>query len=165
MLFLSFVFLFFHVSVFFFFFNDTATTEIYTLSLHDALPITVWREHTRRLPSRTSTLTGKAPSSLPTSPPVSASESTTTTRPAPTKALATRSGSVEPPAPPSARATGRLRLEVVGSTARIGGRAGQLPPVFRPTWSWPAVDAETSRSSSSMLASVSTDGVGPRSTR
>jgi len=23
----------------FFFFNDTATTEIYTLSLHDALPI------------------------------------------------------------------------------------------------------------------------------
>src|SRR5438067_13868266 len=26
-------------SVFFFFFNDTAITEIYTLSLHDALPI------------------------------------------------------------------------------------------------------------------------------
>src|SRR3712207_8787759 len=26
-------------SVWFFFFNDTATTEIYTLSLHDALPI------------------------------------------------------------------------------------------------------------------------------
>src|SRR5438093_3141680 len=36
-------FCFFSVSsfplVFFFFFNDTATTEIYTLSLHDALPI------------------------------------------------------------------------------------------------------------------------------
>src|SRR5260221_8966185 len=30
------------VSFFFFFFNDTATTEIYTLSLHDALPI-CWR--------------------------------------------------------------------------------------------------------------------------
>src|SRR5689334_25123513 len=30
----------FSVSLFlFFFFNDTATTEIYTLSLHDALPI------------------------------------------------------------------------------------------------------------------------------
>src|SRR5258708_15851683 len=29
-----------HCSVFFFF-NDTATTEIYTLSLHDALPISV----------------------------------------------------------------------------------------------------------------------------
>src|SRR2546429_9585175 len=28
----------------FFFFNDTATTEIYTLSLHDALPIS-WAEH------------------------------------------------------------------------------------------------------------------------
>src|SRR2546430_16347325 len=27
------------VSMCFFFFNDTATTEIYTLSLHDALPI------------------------------------------------------------------------------------------------------------------------------
>src|SRR3712207_8023114 len=26
-------------SIFLFFFNDTATTEIYTLSLHDALPI------------------------------------------------------------------------------------------------------------------------------
>src|SRR6267143_7209431 len=32
--FMLFVFL-----LFFFFFNDTATTEIYTLSLHDALPI------------------------------------------------------------------------------------------------------------------------------
>src|SRR5258708_24802672 len=30
----------------FFFFNDTATTEIYTLSLHDALPI--FREEIRR---------------------------------------------------------------------------------------------------------------------
>src|SRR3989441_8993512 len=28
-----------HQLSFFFFFNDTATTEIYTLSLHDALPI------------------------------------------------------------------------------------------------------------------------------
>src|SRR2546427_5412049 len=31
----------------FFFFNDTATTEIYTLSLHDALPIL--RRHASRL--------------------------------------------------------------------------------------------------------------------
>src|SRR2546421_2657261 len=30
---------------FFFFFNDTATTEIYTLSLHDALPIYRHQEH------------------------------------------------------------------------------------------------------------------------
>src|SRR3712207_9233519 len=28
----------------FFFFNDTATTEIYTLSLHDALPISAGRD-------------------------------------------------------------------------------------------------------------------------
>src|SRR6266536_6472198 len=39
---------------FFFFFNDTATTEIYTLSLHDALPI--WTRWTpcwpRAAPSR-----------------------------------------------------------------------------------------------------------------
>src|SRR5256885_11755583 len=34
---------------FFFFFNDTATTEIYTLSLHDALPISEWRENTNRI--------------------------------------------------------------------------------------------------------------------
>src|SRR2546422_9753864 len=30
---------------YFFFFNDTATTEIYTLSLHDALPISRWATH------------------------------------------------------------------------------------------------------------------------
>ena len=28
-----------------FFFNDTATTEIYTLSLHDALPILAFNDH------------------------------------------------------------------------------------------------------------------------
>src|SRR5215469_17161247 len=40
--FLLFFLFFFFLSFFlfvFFFFNDTATTEIYTLSLHDALPI------------------------------------------------------------------------------------------------------------------------------
>src|SRR3954465_16094536 len=54
--------------VFLFFFNDTATTEIYTLSLHDALPISrrggrASRRHARaidrgcppRLPDRKST--------------------------------------------------------------------------------------------------------------
>src|SRR2546429_6092862 len=35
------------MSVYFFFFNDTATTEIYTLSLHDALPI-LPREFSKR---------------------------------------------------------------------------------------------------------------------
>src|SRR5690242_21894592 len=33
---------------FFFFFNDPATTEIYTLSLHDALPIYSWQWAQRR---------------------------------------------------------------------------------------------------------------------
>src|SRR5947199_7081465 len=41
------IFLSDHLYIFFpylyFFFNDTATTEIYTLSLHDALPICSWR--------------------------------------------------------------------------------------------------------------------------
>src|SRR2546422_8478862 len=36
---------------FFFFFNDTATTEIYTLSLHDALPISRGETPRRRLVS------------------------------------------------------------------------------------------------------------------
>src|SRR2546429_5264199 len=35
--------LFHAVHLLFFFFNDTATTEIYTLSLHDALPISLAR--------------------------------------------------------------------------------------------------------------------------
>src|SRR2546422_10919509 len=41
----SFTFIIFRPSLssLFFFFNDTATTEIYTLSLHDALPIFVRR--------------------------------------------------------------------------------------------------------------------------
>src|SRR3712207_9240204 len=36
-----------------FFFNDTATTEIYTLSLHDALPIwKLWKTGGEKRPSR-----------------------------------------------------------------------------------------------------------------
>src|SRR5467141_5249030 len=37
------------ICIFFFFFNDTATTEIYTLSLHDALPISTYGEIAARL--------------------------------------------------------------------------------------------------------------------
>src|SRR2546429_2525744 len=51
---------------FFFFFNDTATTEIYTLSLHDALPISVgpipvrtWCPlHVRRVPAQGASASG-----------------------------------------------------------------------------------------------------------
>src|SRR3989475_9614500 len=38
-----------HTFLFFFFFNDTATTEIYTLSLHDALPISARAARRRRV--------------------------------------------------------------------------------------------------------------------
>src|SRR6185312_17565397 len=48
--------IFFPLSLFFFFlfffFNDTATTEIYTLSLHDALPISSCRRCSGRWPTR-----------------------------------------------------------------------------------------------------------------
>src|SRR2546422_2288266 len=37
-----------HTCCVFFFFNDTATTEIYTLSLHDALPISPRGRHRNR---------------------------------------------------------------------------------------------------------------------
>src|SRR5882757_6632836 len=55
----------------FFFFNDTATTEIYTLSLHDALPIyhlyyrdvsdgqVVWSQYPTALTGTSVTLLGK----------------------------------------------------------------------------------------------------------
>src|SRR5256885_9839174 len=60
------------LSVFFFFFNDTATTEIYTLSLHDALPISARtargprREPRRaRAPARAAARTGDVLGALP----------------------------------------------------------------------------------------------------
>src|SRR3712207_8885297 len=46
-----------------FFFNDTATTEIYTLSLHDALPIL--RGITRRPSSRVRSSVGSPPPDTP----------------------------------------------------------------------------------------------------
>src|SRR2546426_3675493 len=53
----SLLFLFFlaerFTNSFFFFFNDTATTEIYTLSLHDALPISTRPERPLRTRSTT----------------------------------------------------------------------------------------------------------------
>src|SRR5690349_22205046 len=52
--------------MYFFFFNDTATTEIYTLSLHDALPISArrsaatWRRTGRDIASWNTTPSGGA---------------------------------------------------------------------------------------------------------
>src|SRR5256885_10038280 len=50
----------------FFFFNDTATTEIYTLSLHDALPICsaarpIPSSRASAAPARSAALTSPAP--------------------------------------------------------------------------------------------------------
>src|SRR2546422_4116227 len=53
----------------FFFFNDTATTEIYTLSLHDALPI--W---TTCRPTSGTARSASSPESPPTSSVTSRSE-------------------------------------------------------------------------------------------
>src|SRR2546425_12785727 len=44
-----------------FFFNDTATTEIYTLSLHDALPIFLTNREVSRRESRAPTRFGQRP--------------------------------------------------------------------------------------------------------
>src|SRR2546427_912012 len=46
------------LALLFFFFNDTATTEIYTLSLHDALPI--YAENAEFLPQGAPRVTGRA---------------------------------------------------------------------------------------------------------
>src|SRR3712207_9231630 len=54
--------LFPHTSLFFFF-NDTATTEIYTLSLHDALPICCSSGWAGRRASRLTARTTKGPAS------------------------------------------------------------------------------------------------------
>src|SRR3989454_12593554 len=51
----------------FFFFNDTATTEIYTLSLHDALPIYP-RPARRRLAARSHPLRRRATDRIPLGP-------------------------------------------------------------------------------------------------
>src|SRR2546422_3748852 len=46
---------------FFFFFNDTATTEIYTLSLHDALPILKIQDSARAPSAARSIRSGASP--------------------------------------------------------------------------------------------------------
>src|SRR3712207_6934912 len=63
------------IHYFFFFFNDTATTEIYTLSLHDALPISSTRSSPRAC---TSPPTRRCSRRAPSTP----SSTTAWTRPA-----------------------------------------------------------------------------------
>src|SRR3712207_9561234 len=59
----------------FVFFNDTSTTEIYTLSLHDALPIWTWTRRARPTSPSSARTPRRSSSSAP-----SARSSTTTPR-------------------------------------------------------------------------------------
>src|SRR3712207_8932170 len=56
----------------FFFFNDTATTEIYTLSLHDALPISFknpeLQEYIKSQQGKEPPVTNRAKKALPPAP-------------------------------------------------------------------------------------------------
>src|SRR2546430_9390320 len=62
-----------HIHLPTFFFNDTATTEIYTLSLHDALPISRFRLRSREIDSRFDHSTNAVKSSIaPVASPVRA---------------------------------------------------------------------------------------------
>src|SRR6266853_6544511 len=58
----------------FFFFNDTATTEIYTLSLHDALPICWPRRSVSHSPIRRAWMSVAPPAGKPTTMRTSRSE-------------------------------------------------------------------------------------------
>src|SRR2546426_12094761 len=98
---------------FFFFFNDTATTEIYTLSLHDALPISPPRARAR---PRAVPRAGRAPlARRPYDPPAPARPTRgrappPRTRPRPQCAPAPPAGRVLLPGPAAApqwRAAGR----------------------------------------------------------
>src|SRR2546430_15167269 len=60
--------------ILFFFFNDTATTEIYTLSLHDALPISVPASYPSPIPrTQSARIRGPLRTRLPSWAPSSAS--------------------------------------------------------------------------------------------
>src|SRR5258708_18499677 len=113
----------------FFFFNDTATTEIYTLSLHDALPISAWWQTTSgrssaKMPSsaasRMSTRYTRARGAMLVAEPDERSSTTATSWPAARKASVT----LEPmkPAPPVIR----MRMRALPWSG-AAGPCGQEP--------------------------------------
>src|SRR5690349_22396887 len=67
--------------MFFFFFNDPATTEIYTLSLHDALPISTIPRRRRRARARRSLRSGRIPASRAAASPGAAPSAASAARP------------------------------------------------------------------------------------
>src|SRR5438034_10651732 len=62
----------FSIFLFFFFFNDTAPTEIYTLSLHDALPILLYQRVMANIARSSLALSVAAALSLPAANPARA---------------------------------------------------------------------------------------------
>src|SRR6266436_2393327 len=118
--------------LFFFFFNDTATTEIYTLSLHDALPIYSATPSRRRSGSRAS------PPRRPTSP---SGKSSPSPSPGASRGCVTCS-------PPIPRCCGPTLSAGAPGTAVVTAAIGQLhaqanvtvaaPPAAAPTTPAPA---------------------------
>src|SRR6266436_4113447 len=93
----------------FFFFNDTATTEIYTLSLHDALPI--WERSDIRGPAREAAHAAPAQAAATTARPIRVSRY--------------RVDSLGPPRPGGHRACPASGCGRGGAAA--AGRRGALP--------------------------------------
>src|SRR3712207_9126604 len=96
-----------------FFFNDTATTEIYALSLHDALPISAPPGGAGRTAGPLAVLTG----SLPRDAPLLARSSLTGFRPCP----------LTSPRRGPARRAGRGRRRPAGPRRPPGAAPGRCP--------------------------------------
>src|SRR6266511_3159495 len=78
---------------FFFFFNDTATTEIYTLSLHDALPISSTGDQDRNALNSPLTIAGTSCSEPVVSAPVPSASTSRLSAPGANASTSTRPSS------------------------------------------------------------------------
>src|SRR3989475_8864659 len=120
--------------VLFFFFNDTATTEIYTLSLHDALPIYARRDHATAaavLPVqhlRGLVLVADGDRPAPDHHGPEAGE-VAAASPLAGRALARVAGEDEPPLPARARAVQLAEALLVERLHRSGRRPQDLGPL------------------------------------
>src|SRR6266540_6682916 len=127
---------------FFFFFNDTATTEIYTLSLHDALPISPRRRRSASASCRYRRRLDRAACSFPASPrsaiaaPAPRPASSSPSRPG--RQFARLVGRSVPPSTPDERPyafipgahpSGRLtRIDLDGAQESLSSRGGVDSP-------------------------------------
>src|SRR3712207_5499098 len=149
--------------LFLFFFNDTATTEIYTLSLHDALPISARRYRRRRGAPGSRTDHGDAGSR--TCPP----RESFMTRP---KTAAPRKGTRKPPAEPveaiaplpaPARPEPSVRELAAGQEARERGRTRHKRVQAAANPEGPGL-ARSPHSDDSLFTDVVLDSLGTTST-